>query len=650
MPLMKVNSHTMLAAADTLAAESTRLTALGQGLIGLNAQAETFIATWLTAAGQTACAKIFQSRLGSESLVDDLAETFGSVVQVVTQYTEAEEQANQLIARYEQGLPSGWNYQGAPTPSRLIYESLENLRQEKISHLLGGVGVEQSQPKNLLSYIGLVALAGSGRYLDIRASRGNLIAEAKQKEISRFLLGKLVVGVSAFDRKVTDISRWLGEDAGKVAKRSGLIRPLEHSEVLTDPVFEEEKLQMVIPRTAADFAYNYELVSKLGDKVDGYMTEHGRVEEYQGVVVQRIINPDGTETAIVYVTGTDFESKLHGGDPAAAQENTAEFLADPDAPLAQSHASMQLVEQALIKAGVPAGAGLVMAGFSKGASTAYNFAHNKEMQRKYDMQMIYDQGGPTAGLKSSGKDIKHIKVSHAGDPVPVIQGRYGGKEKIHNIRVESEPEGGLLNAHSAEAYKQATAESIEANLPIMEIDHLTAGAKPVGEPQLVAGTTQPLGVSERELDAYGFVAYSSLAYEGVNRVEEFLPQRIDIAGVEIPVPSPVPGKPMPNIPDLPTVFTPENNAGDFYESVYETVHGQPWDSSPAEFDFSPDKVVQAEEAYTFTLGSEEGLHLAMEIDSGVYSFDVKLGEGVFGNDTQWSNWQVDAEMGSGSNF
>lgn len=616
MPRVEVNSDEIYQLSQRMGELAVTLNDLGISLGTLNSKAENFIANWLTASGRTATGIILGSRSENEALTQDIGTLCVKLASAADGYLGVEEKAAEMLKQYERGLPSGWEVQGAPSIGR---NYINDWSADGVSSWKDAALTSAKQSGNLVSYLVGKALFGAERYMDVRANRGNPYGMAKQSLITAGLLkiyDKAGEGISSVIQKGSP-------EANALLKRHGVVRNLDHAEVITDQKALAGIEDLRVPQNPADFAHNEWVLSHLDEQVDSYMAEQGRVVQYQGVVVQLIENEDGVQTAIVYVSGTDSGSVTDelSGNPATWTADVGEVAVDPDNPLSQGTASMQLIEEALKHAGIPAGTNLILAGFSKGGATAYNFAHNKEMQAKYEMKGIYDQAGPTGRLKSSGKDIPHIKVTNHGDMVSYLGGSYSDEqaENMHVINVDSEAMGSTRGPHGYDVYNETAMADPEMNTTISEFESLTGGAHQVGDARLVAGSTLPQDTTQNGLKAYQASVAASVAYDAADLAEEIVPQEINAFGVKIDTP-------IPNVIDLPAVVSDENTADEYFEAGYKLFTGKNFDATPPSLDWSAEHFTENEKAFEFTVGTQDKPHLDIQIDSGKYDIDFSWGE------------------------
>lgn len=623
MARIEVNSDALFHAGDQLGAIAVTTENLSADLSGLNNRIDLFLGTWVTAAGQSASGLILESRQKNDVLNEDIARLCQQVVQVAASYSGAEEYAAGLLQKYEAGgVSTSW------VSDQRVGLSFESIVPANLAFIFGDLSEKSRSASqnsegfwgNRLSYAAARGLFGAEKMMDAEVARGNILLEEAQRQDSIKKLGIFGILSIGFDAAFRTALPWLNRKATEY----GTIRALEHSEVVNEESVNAEAAKMVLPISVKDIVHNLAVSGDISERIDEAMEGQGRVEQYQGIVVQIVENADGTETAFVYVTGTDFDSRPLYGDPSASPENLNELMKDPNMPLEQGTASMQLVEQALQKAGVKEGTSLVVAGFSKGATTAVNFVNNRQMQNKYKMEAVYDVGGPTGQVKLSDSNIKHIKIADQRDVVVGVGGSYSPhKSNMDIIMLESDES---LNAHNNWSYACAAENSLMAQVPVGAAAHLARGAK-VKETTTVAGSTQPKGKTEKEMKAYAAAGEAAIAYDVLDYAEEFLPQELEVFGKRIETRLKI-----PNMPDLPTLVTEENTAGEYFEVAYKGATGKDWDSTPPELNLSPEHFKENEKSYHWNVGPEDLPHFEISIDSGEYSLDV-----------DWAGWKSEGE-------
>jgi len=136
--------------------------------------------------------------------------------------------------------------------------------------------------------------------------------------------------------------------------------------------------------------------------------ESGHIE------VQTIHGADGIDRYVVYIPGT--QNWLPGSNnPGDVMSDIEVELGDGDPDSALSHS----VEQAMVKAGVPPGAEVVLAGHSLGGLTAVQMSRDPNFTSRYDVRGVITAGAGT-DLTPPPAGVTFIALRHYNDPVSLL--------------------------------------------------------------------------------------------------------------------------------------------------------------------------------------------------------------------------------------
>ena len=298
------------------------------------------------------------------------------------------------------------------------------------------------------------ALFGMGYYADLKMN-GESFARKRRDE----RMGEL--GMSASWRR--DVGKYLKEFGVK----TGVVRDLNDSSVRVEKLegkkeYEDATQPMfAVPVTPYQWAHNLELVGKGEDAMDALDGGDGEIIEYDGLRVQVVRDGEGnTIAANVYVPGTDPDSPAYSGGLSTWSTNVASINADNLDTLEESTAMMQLVDRALSDAGISSDVPVNLGGFSQGAATVSALSTNKEFVKKYKVNYLYMQGGPTGDMKVS-PNIPTVIVADRNDPVPHLQGSSTYPDRGKNVRtIETNYD---ITPEGIEKFKERDVDHLEQN-------------------------------------------------------------------------------------------------------------------------------------------------------------------------------------------
>lgn len=134
---------------------------------------------------------------------------------------------------------------------------------------------------------------------------------------------------------------------------------------------------------------------------------------HETVEVQQLTHEDGTVTWAVFVRGTD---DLSVG-------STSPFSGENNLLLAQGARSpgMELVESAMIQAGIPIGAPVGIYGHSQGGTVAMKLAADPTFRRRYDLVSVATFGSPVAAIVPS-QPVPILSIQNQDEVVSSLSG------------------------------------------------------------------------------------------------------------------------------------------------------------------------------------------------------------------------------------
>ncbi|MEX3610529.1 hypothetical protein VVR12_05710 [Rothia sp. LK2588] len=432
-----------------LAAETAPLATLVAVVLGLDptgsgAQAATLLGELAVECGESS---LIQQGLGRGVGAAALA------------YDEAEQIANRWL-----------NYVSIAAPEYL-YDAAEIASPEGA----GPLAETDSAKTTASSYLAARLLFGAATYLDVKLNGEEF---ARQRAASR--ADAMGVGNS--------LREWSGIGLHGFAGAHGINRPLATDSVRVHDLSAERGAenpaarqraeragQLVVPESAADFAFNLDVIGQMESNLDDEHVLEGQWQERDGVYFQRVTDDSGAVVAVfAYLPGTDVDHPTsHMGSVASWSSAAAATAADPDDSLEDSTAQLQLVDAGLDELGLAGSVPVYIGGFSQGGMTAAAAGNNKRFRAKHNVQGLYIQGAPVYD-DPLPTDIPVTVVRDRNDPVPRLQGRSHEKLWAKNVSV-------IDTDYVAASRGPSLATSAGASTPA------TAEPKP-GVPQGVRGT------------------------------------------------------------------------------------------------------------------------------------------------------------------
>lgn len=295
------------------------------------------------------------------------------------------------------------------------------------------------------------------------------------------------------------------------AKSFGLVRRLRVFEDISheiDPWVDPETGENLRldrpPKTAADLVQMNYLVSGAHQAVDDHYGGEHYVNEWDHIVLQRHYDEQtGQERVIITLPGTDGEladllANYEGGT-ASWTENIANaaLLDDPDVPLAQSSAAMQLVDQMLREEGIDAGTPIMLNGYSQGGVVAMSLAKNKEFSSRYNVQVVATQGSPVSDMGAAPPGVAHIRMDNKMDYVPKTQGANPHYQPTEDYSLNYWNEG---DPHGSPGYLHNAQNSESFNRESEALAKFFNGDFRAGETTVYAGSSQDSDLTEAELN------------------------------------------------------------------------------------------------------------------------------------------------------
>lgn len=172
--------------------------------------------------------------------------------------------------------------------------------------------------------------------------------------------------------------------------------------------------------------------------------------------VKKVLGPDGSYHWVVSLPSTqDWELPWDGGDTGAMNDRDSNLALLMDNPLLRT-AYERAVLQAMSDAGVPAGADVVLTGFSQGGIMAANLAADGTFP--YNTVGVVTNGSPVDSFDVPS-NIPVYAFQHATDVVPMLDGEVigGTPSNVHQI-VLPDPAGSHgFSAHDNGKYAESVA-------------------------------------------------------------------------------------------------------------------------------------------------------------------------------------------------
>ncbi|QCR20093.1 hypothetical protein [Agrococcus sp. SGAir0287] len=155
---------------------------------------------------------------------------------------------------------------------------------------------------------------------------------------------------------------------------------------------------------------------------------------------------NATMVTVTAVTGPDGVVRYRVNIPSTQQwtpgsDGINDVASDAAAKLGDDPTQLELaVREAMVDAGVPDGAGVLLTGWSLGGITAANLAADPAFSRRYDVDAVVVAGAPVDDV-AVPTHIPVLSVEHAGDPVPLLEDPARGwhRDDPNRTRIEVAP-------------------------------------------------------------------------------------------------------------------------------------------------------------------------------------------------------------------
>lgn len=172
------------------------------------------------------------------------------------------------------------------------------------------------------------------------------------------------------------------------------------------------------------------------------------------LAVAVLTGPDGVRSLAVLIPGTDFASLLNVAEPNGLATILDNFVTDPDAPLAETSALMQMVDAALVEAGSDGRVPVLLAGFSQGGMVALSLAGNREFLGRHRLAGVLTLGAPSRHYDGAPAGLPILDVADREDLVAGLDAR-GTQGDSGAILLVTDARPGVLRAHSIRSYADA---------------------------------------------------------------------------------------------------------------------------------------------------------------------------------------------------
>jgi hypothetical protein len=168
----------------------------------------------------------------------------------------------------------------------------------------------------------------------------------------------------------------------------------------------------------------------------------------------------GARSLVASVPGTDVASLGSLAEPNGLVSIADNFVTDPQVPLAQASALMQLIDAALVEAGSDGLVPVLLAGFSQGGMAVLSLAGNREFLSRHQLAGALTLGAPSRHYAGAPESVRILDVAERNDPVAGLDA--GGPEADPgSVVVRVDAGRGILSAHSIRAYAEAASQADE---------------------------------------------------------------------------------------------------------------------------------------------------------------------------------------------
>lgn len=469
---VRVDTAELVAVSLRFEALAVRYEQVGRRLVPLTAQVGALAALDVSGQGAEAFSRLTLGAVTLLALAGAARELAGAVAQSAANYEAADAFAHEVFVGYR----AAHNQNPGAVQS---YGSAFGYRVGSLKlRVEGGAKVVRAEAEQKAWT--LLAVPAMNAYLVARRTPAGRWAIAGTTD---YLHDKaqafgLVRGLRAYENITEEVDPWLDPDTGESMK------PQE------------------APVNAADLTEMNYLHSGAHDAVDAHYGSEGYVNEWDHSIIQRYIDPaTGEERVIVSIPGSDgeledFLENYRGGTLSWAENlANASLLDEPDVPLSESSAAMQLIDQILREEGISSDTPIMLNGYSQGGVVAMALAQNKEFRSRYRVQVVATQGSPVNSLEAPPQGVAHIRMENRQDYVPKTQGEnpnYRATEEYF-LNHSEDPHGSkryYLESADAEHFNQES----EVLATFFNGDFHTAGTA------VYAGSSQKPDLTKTELE------------------------------------------------------------------------------------------------------------------------------------------------------
>lgn len=169
------------------------------------------------------------------------------------------------------------------------------------------------------------------------------------------------------------------------------------------------------------------------------------------VMIQKITQPDGTETWAVLIPGTK--------DWAPGSAQPFDLDGNLDLMSGRRTDGMQMVEAAMQQAGIPVGARVGFYGHSQGGITAMALADDPVLRRRYDLQSVTTYGSPVSRMELSDP-VPTLHLENTSEVVTSLDAA-GPPDAVDRVTISAEVSGlGVIEAHDPRTHAQVLHEAV----------------------------------------------------------------------------------------------------------------------------------------------------------------------------------------------
>lgn len=468
-PTVTVDTAELTAVSQQLSALAARYESLGRRLAPVALQVGTLAALDVSGQGALALSSLTVGAATLVTLATAAQRLATAVRQSATNYEAAEAFASDVLQGYE----------AARNQSPAAAQSLGSTFGYRLGSLSLVVQSGSTTVKVVSENKAALALKGFDVFRQTGVGRASISVATDQLHGAAKSFG-LVRRLRVFEDISKEVDPWIDPETGENLRSDGA------------------------PRTATDLVQMNYLVSGAHQAVDDHYEGEHYVNEWDHNVLQRYYDEQtGQERVIITLPGTDGElSDLlanYNGGTASWSENIANaaLLDDPDVPLAQSSAAMQLVDQMLREEGIDPDTPIMLNGYSQGGVVAMSLANNKEFRSKYNVQVVATQGSPVSDRDAAPPGVAHIRMDNKPDYITRTQGLNPNYRPAEDYSLNF---GGNSNPHDKKGYLYNAQNSESFNQQSQVLAEFFNGDFRAGETTVYAGSSQDSDLTEVELN------------------------------------------------------------------------------------------------------------------------------------------------------